>query len=38
MSFIEFTYNHSVHSTDYLLFEIFYGFNLNIIRFDYFTY
>lgn len=29
MSFIEFTYNRSVHSTtDYSLFEIFYGFNL----------
>ena len=29
MKRIEFTYNHSVHSTtDYSLFEIFYGFNL----------
>jgi hypothetical protein len=28
LSFIEFSYNHSVYSTtDYLTFEIFYGFN-----------
>jgi len=28
LSFIEFTYNHSVHSTfDYLLFEVIYGYN-----------
>jgi hypothetical protein len=39
LSFIEFVYNGSVHSTtNYLPFKIVYGFNPLIFEFDSFTY